>query len=150
MSLESNVVELEADLERLDADGKALLQHFGEDSATMNIEEFFNLWVQFSASLQKARKEIEDAVKRTSQPLLTGFNPKRKQTGPSVPMGLPMMEKGDLENAIRQLKQGTVTRKGRRPGTASGEDTLETTSDAGALATEAIIRLQQQRMTLNK
>lgn len=55
-----------------------------------------------------------------------------------------MMEKGDLENAIAQMKLGTGLRKVRRVGTE--EDRKVREEKKGDVTSESIIRLQMQRM----
>jgi hypothetical protein len=203
---------VERKLTDLERSIKELLTTFGEDPASAKFEDFLILLLSFAQSIPQCRKEIDEARKRASKQTLTAVSNTSLNSISSVATGggrkppvpgaaqMPMMEKGDLEMAIRQLKQGSGLRKNRRPGAASAEFIAEQEQDGlepGAsvalpnqaennlllppeipqrrnrpltsvtssiddkpmtadvqkdlsLATEAIIRMQQQRINLEK
>ncbi len=109
--------------------------------------------------MEEVRRRANQPRKVLSKTALPGL------AGPSK-SGTPMMEKGDLENAIKQLKQGTNWRKTRRTAETTSQDDTDSPdsrisrsparkeSDGTPkpsdllLATEAIIRLQQQRTNM--
>lgn len=106
--------------------------------------------MSFAHMVTKARKEIADAHEKAKQPTMPVINATKR------PAGAPLMEKGDLENAIRQLKQGTGLRKGRSRRTAPTEDVALGVGGPSpapgplGVSSDAILRLQQQRLNLEK
>jgi hypothetical protein len=185
------LAELESGVNEADTKTAEVLQMFGEDPATTSFEDFLSILLQFSSSCGKARKEIEDAVKKQAQKEKQ-LSPGTKRKAVASPVsgenssaaeakkaGI-MMEKGDLENAIKQMKAGgsVALRKNRRTIVADNnavfnaegdspkvssvditpekplvknlKPTLAGRDNVNALATEAILKIQQQRANLEK
>lgn len=156
-----SVVEVSNLLSKLEETSKDLISSYGEDPTAIKLEDFFGIFVNFAGAIRQSRKEIEDARKKAEQPV-SPLN-QRKATGAAESKSnMPAIEKGDLENAIRQLKQGAGLRKVRRGeekgpvdsgtslDTAIGSRGRKRSNADDFAATEAIIRLQQQRMNLEK
>jgi diaphanous 1 len=129
-----------------DVDAKCgdTLRMFGEDPAMTKYEDFIGTLIQVSSNVDKSRKEIDEAVRKATTPSSLPIVHSRS-SGQSSSQKL--MEKGDLENAIKALKHGGGLRT-RRKHTAD-ETKLEGSKDL-TLATEAIMRLQQQRQQLER
>ena len=128
--------------ESLQTSNNDLLELFGEDASKVQLQDFMGILVQFSADVNKSRKEMEEAIQKAKQPIANPIVVTRRAPGSGGGPGMPLMEKGDLENAIRQLKQGANFRKTRRTTDGSEED--------GSLSANAMMRLQQKRLHLEK
>jgi diaphanous 1 len=130
----------------------SMLSYFGEDPSKMKLEDFLNSILTFSGTALKCKKEINavEKAKPLSRPSSAATSPSVGGESPQIsPRKLPVLEKGDLENAISQLKMGGGLRKAR-----AGISKEESNDNSGKkellLAADAIIRMQQQKQNLEK
>ena len=113
--------------------------------SSVKYEDFTRILLSVSQSVDKTRKEMAEAVRKSKQVASPVLGHSKRSSMYNDGSSSPLMEKGDLENAIRALKQGSGLRSKRRPQADDGEKAKDLT-----LTTEAIVRLQQQRKNLER
>ncbi|KAI3638636.1 hypothetical protein MIR68_003134 [Amoeboaphelidium protococcarum] len=149
-----------------------LLILYGEDPATAKVEDMFSLILNFNQQVARCRKETEDAVKKANQSQQAAAKKTamaQAASTQSAPKAGVMMEKGDLENAIKGLKLGAGLRKPRAsisesnggsdlPGlqfpklrsVGGGGGASGKIDDEKSGSTETLARLQKQRAAIEK
>lgn len=119
---EPSINELKSLCDSLDEDLKKLLVYYGEEPND-NPEDFFSIISSFASAIAKARKDLESARKKAAA---NRRNDRRTNGKEDLGLGLSptvnagkAMEQGDLDEAIRELRNGVRRKRtGRIPSTA--------------------------------
>lgn len=132
-----------AQWETLQKEARELVIFFGMDAGTVSLEQFLSIFVEFNVQIQRARMENTVSTSpHTSSQNVTSPNTTSRTSPPVKRMPKEMMEKGDLENAIASMRNGAALRRVKKAG---GDLKVELSQ-----ASEAIVRLQQQRKQLDE
>ena len=100
---EASIAKVSDQTSNLEGDYNALLSYYGEEDKVAP-EEFFSIPVKFSSDLKKAISENKTALAESSKTKLPGV--------PVMP-AMPTMQQGELDNALRGLKEGNAFRRKR-------------------------------------
>ncbi|CAI2175942.1 18087_t:CDS:10 [Funneliformis geosporum] len=100
--VESTIQRIQETATNLDNELKQMLIYYGEDPKSIKPEDFFGLIVSFSSSIMKARKENEDARKKTN-----------KKPSDAISIASSNDAQGDFDDAIRELRSGLKRNRGR-------------------------------------